>query len=57
MNMDLKSLEKITGAIMIGIGGIAAMHYGYGELAGVCFGALATWVLKNGYNNYKQNKS
>lgn len=29
------------------------MHYGYGELAGVCWGALSTWILKNGYNAAK----
>jgi len=48
-------LEKVIGAIVLGVLSVAALHYGETELAGVGIGALATWVLKNGVENAKRS--
>lgn len=52
--MKLKHITAIIGLI---IGGIASLHYGHPELAGVCFGAVASWGLVNGVQNAKKEDS
>jgi hypothetical protein len=41
--------------IMLGIGGFVALHYDQPELAGVCFGAIASWGLINGARTVNKN--
>ena len=49
--------KHITSIIGLTIGGIASLHYGHPELAGVCFGAIASWGLINGARASIKNKS
>lgn len=46
MNSDL--VRHVVVAICLTAGGIAAMVMHYEQIAGVCFGALAGYVIKNG---------
>ena len=48
MDNVLYYVSKIAGAVGLTIFGCVAMAYDQNELAGVCAGALATWILKNG---------
>jgi len=52
-NMKVKHITAIIGLI---IGGIASLHYGHPELAGVCFGAVASWGLVNGAREATKDK-
>jgi len=54
--MDNKMVKDVVGAMVLGVCGCICVVYNARELAGVCFGALATWILKNGYVN-SQNKT
>ena len=49
--------KHITAIMSLTISGIAAMHYGHPELAGVCFGAVASWGLINGAREVTKDKS
>ena len=53
MELTERMVKDLAGAIGLTIAGVVAIMYGQSELAGVCFGALATWILKNGYNSVK----
>lgn len=46
-------LKHVVAIIGLTIGGIASLHYGQTELAGVCFGAIASWGLVNGIQQVK----
>lgn len=50
--MEIK-WKHIIAIISLTVGGIAALHYGKSELAGVCFGAVASWGLINGAKEAK----
>ena len=52
--MNVKHCLSVIGLI---IGGIASLHYGHPELAGVCFGAVASWGLINGTREAVKNKA
>lgn len=52
--MNVKHCLSVIGLI---IGGIASLHYDHPELAGVCFGAVASWGLINGTRKASQNQS
>jgi len=41
-------LKHIVSIIALAVGGIACLYYDETELAGVCFGAIASWGLVNG---------
>jgi len=46
-------LKHIVAIISLAVGGCVSLHYGEKELAGVCFGAIASWGLVNGYEKTK----
>lgn len=41
-------LKHIVAIIALTIGGVASLYWEQSELAGVCFGAIASWGLING---------
>lgn len=43
-------LKHIIATAALTISGIACLYYGETKLAGVCFGAIAAYALKNGVN-------
>jgi hypothetical protein len=49
-------LKQIVTVVCLTIGGCYAMHLGQNEIAGVCFGAIASWGLINGVKNEIQKK-
>lgn len=46
-------VARISAAIMLGIGAIAALHYGESEIAATAIGMLGGWLLKNGIQKAK----
>jgi len=52
--MNFKPLISI---IALTVGGIASLWYGETELAGVCFGAIASWGLINGVKTATSTES
>jgi len=52
--MEDKTIKDLAIGAMLLIGGIVSIIYGDNQLAGVCFGALAGYTIKNGYNRTKQ---
>ena len=52
--MKLKHCIAIIG---LTIGGCVAMYFDYRELAGVCFGAIASWGLINGVQKATEEAS
>lgn len=47
-------VKHIVSIISLCIGGLASLHYNRPELAGVCFGAIASWGLVNGVRNAQE---
>lgn len=48
--------KHVISVIALTISGIVSLYYGEKELAGVCFGAIASWGLVNGTREIIKNK-
>ena len=47
-------VKQCISVVALLIGGIASLYYKQNELAGVCFGAIASWGLINGVNGVRK---
>uniref|UniRef100_A0A6H1ZM96 Lipoprotein n=1 Tax=viral metagenome TaxID=1070528 RepID=A0A6H1ZM96_9ZZZZ len=52
--MANRILVEVVAVISLAAGGCVALYMKNDTVTGVCFGAIATWLVKNGYNSIKK---
>jgi len=52
--MEHRFIVEIAAVVSLAAGGCVALIVGNDTVTGVCFGAIATWLVKNGYNSIKK---